>query len=523
MKLRKPSTALTLAAVGAASLLFAACFDDGADLVADGAPQASRQVAEQAFPGETGPVEKTVIQTPEGPRQLTYTLLDGKKIVEGDIILPDTHDKAAVIVGHRWPGGRVPYEIDANLPNKQRIVDAIDHYNRFTPIRLVPRNGDSDYVRFVPSTGCSSSVGRNGNGRQDINLATGCGTGETIHEIGHAVGLWHEQSRADRDNFVTVNWGNIEAGQEHNFNKYSSGYDFGGYDLNSIMHYGSYFFSKNGQPTIVRKDGSIITPNTSALSAGDRAALRQMYTGWSTFQMNGGGSAAGTTRIAAVSRIPNSMEVFWIAPNGAVMDTYWYDGSPWRQFELAPAGSASVDGGIVALSRVSNSMEVFWIAPNGSVQDAYWYEGGNWNRFELAGAGSASINGGITGVSRIPNSMEVFWVAPNGAVRDAYWYEGGNWNGFELAPAGSASVDGGITVTSRIRNSMEVFWVGPYGSVEDAFWYEGGYWNRFQLEPNGSVSTRSGIKALSRIGDSMELWYARSDGSVGDSYWYPPQ
>jgi len=42
-------------------------------------------------------------------------------------------------------------------------------------------------------------------------------------------------------------------GTEHNFNKYS--WDevdtFGvGYDINSIMHYGGYDFSSNGQPTI---------------------------------------------------------------------------------------------------------------------------------------------------------------------------------------------------------------------------------------------------------------------------------
>jgi astacin len=43
-------------------------------------------------------------------------------------------------------------------------------------------------------------------GRQDIGLASGCGTGATIHEIGHAFGLWHEQSGEDRDRFVKINW-----------------------------------------------------------------------------------------------------------------------------------------------------------------------------------------------------------------------------------------------------------------------------------------------------------------------------
>ena len=143
----------------------------------------------------------------------------------------------------------------------------------------------------------------------------------------------------------------------------------------------------------------------------------------------------------------------------------------WRRFELASAGSASTNAGITTVSRIPNSMEAWWIGADGSVQGAYWYDGGQWQRYELAPAGSASPNGGISAVSRIPNSMEVWWVGANGSIQDAFWYEGGQWQRFELAPAGSASPDGGISAVSRIPNSMEVWWVGANGSVQDAFWY----------------------------------------------------
>ncbi|MED3548813.1 hypothetical protein P4522_32745, partial [Bacillus thuringiensis] len=72
-------------------------------------------------------------------------------------------------------------------------------------------------------------------------------------------------------------------------------------------------------------------------------------------------------------------------------DAYWYEGSQWKRFELASAGSASPHGSITAVSRIPGSMEVWWIGANGSVQDAYWYEGSQWKQFELAPAGSASI------------------------------------------------------------------------------------------------------------------------------------
>ncbi|MGE0690632.1 MAG: hypothetical protein AB7O87_08555, partial [Candidatus Nitrosocosmicus sp.] len=82
----------------------------------------------------------------------------------------------------------------------------------------------------------------------------------------------------------------------------------------------------------------------------------------------------------------------------------------WQNFELPNSNNASRNGGIAAVSRIPNSMEVWWIGANGSVEGSFWYEGGNWTRYQIAPNGSASPNGGIAAVSRIPNSMEVWWI-----------------------------------------------------------------------------------------------------------------
>jgi hypothetical protein len=243
------------------------------------------------------------------------------------------------------------------------------------------------------------------------------------------------------------------------------------------------------------------------------------------FELAPANSNAGVRTIAAVSRIPGSMEIWWIAPNGSVQAAYWYEGQDgWRRYELAPAGSASTDGGVAAVSRIPTSMEVWWVGRDGSVQAAFWYDGGQWGRYQLAPAGSASVHGGIKAVSRIPTSMEVWWVGPDGSVQDAYWYDGGQWGRFALAPAGSAAPSAGVAAVSRVHNSMEVWWVGRDGSVQDAYWYEGqDGWRRFALAPAGSASPNSGVAAVSRIPTSMEVWWVGPDGSVQDAYWYEGQ
>ena len=250
---------------------------------------------------------------------------------------------------------------------------------------------------------------------------------------------------------------------------------------------------------------------------------RQLLSTWPQFQLAPTGSASTASDIAAVSRIPGSMEVWWIAKDGSVQDAYWYAGQPWRQFQLAPAGSASTSGGIAAVSRIPGSMEVWWVGPNGSVQDAYWYDGQPWRQLQVAPAGSASTSTDIAAVSRIPGSMEVWWVGPNGSVQDAYWYNGQPWRQLQVAPAGSASTSRDIAAVSRIPGSMEVWWVGPNGSVQDAYWYDGQPWRQLQVAPAGSASTSTDIAAVSRIPGSMEVWWVGPNGSVQDAYWYAGQ
>jgi len=63
---------------------------------------------------------------------------------------------------------------------------------------------------------CSSYVGRQG-GSQVVSLEDECFNPRIVkHELMHAIGFYHEQSRTDRDDYVVVHFDNVEFGNVFN-------------------------------------------------------------------------------------------------------------------------------------------------------------------------------------------------------------------------------------------------------------------------------------------------------------------
>jgi len=201
----------------------------------------------------------------------------------------------------RWTNRVVPYDYthatSFGSHDRRVIKGALDSLNRKLGSRCLqfrPRRGEENFIGIVRQGGCFSSVGMVG-GRQLLSLGYGCVTNGIVqHEFLHALGIYHEQSRSDRDNYLYIYKDNIKRGMEHNFGKKGQHSQHGQsvpYNYNSIMHYGSMAFSKNGKPTMLKKNFQKIYENRKEITEQDLKKIRIMY------RCSGGGGGGGATTV----------------------------------------------------------------------------------------------------------------------------------------------------------------------------------------------------------------------------------
>ena len=249
----------------------------------------------QMTPQPSSQTQKEKPQFSKRMKHIPFKMINGFAVAYGDLLLGKPslefsgkkYGFATAPPTSFWPSGVIPYHISKDVQQKEWVVLAMQEIMNQTQIQFIPyQNGDPDALVFKPhedKTFCASYLGRIG-GHQPIFLGSDCGSQAILHELMHALGFIHEQSRADRDQYLEVLWGNIAEDKKSQFamvpHALTSSYRGAAFDFdyNSIMMYSENAFSKNPDlKTLKSKTDAQILPTQNGLSRKDIDRLNEVY------------------------------------------------------------------------------------------------------------------------------------------------------------------------------------------------------------------------------------------------------
>ncbi|KAK6469098.1 high choriolytic enzyme 1-like [Huso huso] len=252
-------------------------------------------------------------------------------LMEGDIVVSNSRNAMNCPDNSCfWPKASdgfvyVPYTISSEYSAKEKdiISSAFPDFEAQTCIKFKQRTTEKDYINISPQNGCWSNIGKY-KGVQQVSLSKGgCVYKATAqHELIHALGFYHEQSRPDRDSYVRINWQYIPADQVSNFYKQDINTLGMPYDYTSIMHYGRDAFSNTtGKFTIVPiPDETVEIGQRIAMSPRDIQKINMLY-GCSKSMQCGGILTAVSGTLTSPNyplEYPINIDCMWIinAPKG---------------------------------------------------------------------------------------------------------------------------------------------------------------------------------------------------------------
>jgi hypothetical protein len=387
----------------------------------------------------------------------------------------------------RWPGGRIPYEIDQlSFPPGSAARAAIDNAitmwnNAAALVTLTPHAGEPDFVQFIPDQfNTRSDIGRVG-GKQNILCAffppvNGGAPIAAANQGSDQVDVFY----IDQAGGVRVSWvgGNAD------------------WDGPAALTGPNTAPSGGAVTTGQQGDGDQL----DLFFVDNTGAVNVMWVGesgpWQRATITGAGSAPAGANLCTGRQGGNQLDLFWVDAAGAV-NVMWVGATgPWQRATISGPGSAPA-GAFLCTGHQGDGdqLDLFWVDGNGAVNVMWVGATGPWKHDKLTGNGAAQPGAPLCTGRQGSDQLDLFWVDAAGAVNVMWVGATGPWQRATIAGAGSAPA-GAFLCTGHQGDGdqLDLFWVDAAGAVNVMWVGATGPWKRNTLagvsaHPGGALAT----------------------------------
>ena len=443
-----------------------------------------------------------------------------------------------------WTARKVPFIFEDGYPYEGDVLSAMNTIESSTRIWFCKRGNEANYV-LIRNLGqnSSSDVGMKG-GKQECNVTAGY---KALHELGHTLGLIHEQVRTDRDNYIEIHWENItddrsnsnssclpkgSTYQNTQFAIDNKSRSLTDYDMASVMHYPAPATGWQGCPPdqevwtmrwkknpAQRLGGQVNGKDADGwkvLTKLDVEGLNTLYDdipGWSKGQTV---PDAGTTDSPALAVFQNRLYLAW---KGHSDQHVWWNsfdgGQRWAGQQQVP------DVGTTSAPALAVFQDRLYLAWKGSSDQHIWLnsspDGSQWK-------GQQQVpDVGTTDGPALTVFQNRLYLAWKGSSDQHVWLnsssDGSQWAGQQQVP------DVGTTDSPALAVFKDRLYLAWKGSSDQHIWWnsssDGSHWAGQQQVPNAGTTDNPALAVFKdklylvwKGSGDRHIWYADFDGSA---------